>query len=126
VVSRLEIRAMATGTVGRRRGKGRGRTGPSGGKVAKHTGVRGGERGAGKGGQRQPTGDRGGRGTGGRGRDKKKVTKEDLDKELDDFLMKDEEGRQRVTDMKRARLDTELEAYMATQAGAMHVQHVLT
>jgi hypothetical protein len=118
--------AMATGTVGRRRGKGRGRTGSTGGKVAKKSGVRGGESGAGKGGAKQRNGDRGGRGKGGHGRDKRKVTKEDLDKELDNYLMQDEEGCKRVTDFKRAKLDTELEAYMAAQAGAMHLKNVLT
>ena len=78
-------------------------------------------RGGNRGEPRHQSGGRG-RGRGGRGRDnrdKKKTSKEDLDKELESFLMKDEEGHKRVTELKRTELDGELESYMAAQAGAL-------
>jgi hypothetical protein len=43
--------------------------------------------------------------------------------ELESFLMKDEEGQKRVTELKRTELDSELERYMAAQAGVIHFQN---
>lgn len=41
------------------------------------------------------------------------MTKEDLDKQLEQFLMKDDEAKERVMKLKREELDSALEKYMS-------------
>ena len=111
----LQDLSRAASLMPERRGSGRG---PRGG------------RGAGRGGRGAAGGGRGvnkaeagrGRGRGGRGgksggRDGgKKPTKEQLDKELDAYLMKDDETKGRVVAAKKQALDEELDKYLAKSA----------